>query len=73
MNTSGVDFVRVTMKGLGLVNECYRAIGFAATRQGLILPNGYLGSDGDLLKRAILNEEKGCYEVKKSGLYEIKF
>lgn len=71
--TNGADYVRVTMKGVGALNECYKALGFAITKNGMVLPNGYRESLGDITKKAVLNEEKGCYKISKEDLFHISF
>ncbi|MDD2451495.1 MAG: hypothetical protein PHU11_01025 [Dysgonamonadaceae bacterium] len=71
--TYNSDYIKVTMKGVGALNECYKATGFAFTSNGFVLPSNYSDSMGDITKKAILNNEKGCYNVNDNDLYEIKF
>jgi len=35
------SYIRAKMKGVGAVNECYTAVGYAYTDSGIVLPNGY--------------------------------
>jgi hypothetical protein len=60
------SYVRATLKGVGIKNECYRAYGFAFTKNGLILPKGFTESRRDIFKKAVLQGEKGCYKISKT-------
>jgi len=38
------SYLKATMNGIGLLNECYQAIGYAFTNDGIVLPDGYKGN-----------------------------
>lgn len=38
------SYIRATMRGVGAVHECYKAVGYAFTDTGIVLPDGYRGN-----------------------------
>jgi len=38
------SYIRATMQGVGAVHECYKAIGYAFTKDGIVPPKGYRGN-----------------------------
>ena len=37
------DYIRVTMHGIGAAHECYKALGYAFTKNGIVLPKNFTG------------------------------